>query len=151
MLDRIIQFSISNKLIIGMFTLALAIWGLTGALRLPIDAVPDITNNQVQIITYSPSLSPQEVEQLITFPVELNMANIPHIVEVRSISRFGLSVVTAVFTDNTDIYWARQQVSERLKTASEQIPKGLGIPELGPVSTRTERNLSVHHSPQKGI
>lgn len=134
-----------------MFTLALAIWGLTGALRLPIDAVPDITNNQVQIITYSPSLSPQEVEQLITFPVELNMANIPHIVEVRSISRFGLSVVTAVFTDNTDIYWARQQVSERLKTASEQIPKGLGIPELGPVSTGLSEIYQYTIHPKKGF
>jgi len=135
MLDRIILYSIQNKLIIGVFTLALILWGSWSATQLPIDAVPDITNNQVQIITTSPSLAAQEVERLITFPVEINMANIPGLIEVRSISRFGLSIVTVVFTDETDVYWARQQVSERLKTAIVQIPKGVGIPELGPVSS----------------
>lgn len=135
MLDRIILYSIQNKLVIGALSLALVIWGAWSATKLPIDAVPDITNNQVQIITVSPSLAAQEVERLITFPVEVNMANIPGLEEVRSISRFGLSVVTVVFTDQTDIYWARQQVTERLKTATDQIPAGVGIPELGPVSS----------------
>ena len=135
MLDRIIHFSIHNKLIVGLLSLGLAIWGIWSGLRLPIDAVPDITNNQVQVITYSPSLSPQEVERFITFPVEMSLSNIPQLVELRSISRFGLSVVTAVFTDETDVYWARQQVSERLVSAADQIPPGLGKPELGPVST----------------
>ncbi|MBC7390493.1 MAG: CusA/CzcA family heavy metal efflux RND transporter [Opitutaceae bacterium] len=135
MLDNIIHFSIKNKLIIGVFTLALIIWGAWSATQLPIDAVPDITNNQVQILTVSPSLAAQEVERLITFPVEVNMANIPGLLEVRSISRFGLSVVTIVFDDHYDIYWARQQVTERLKIATDQIPKGVGIPELGPVSS----------------
>ncbi len=135
MLDNIIHFSIKNKLIIGVFTLALVIWGGWSATQLPIDAVPDITNNQVQILTVSPSLAAQEVERLITFPVEVNMANIPGLVEVRSISRFGLSVVTIVFDDKSDIYWARQQVTERLKIASDQIPKGVGVPELGPISS----------------
>ena len=96
MLNRIIQFSIKNKLVIGLFTLALIIWGVYSANKLPIDAVPDITNNQVQIITLSPSLAAQEVEQLISFPVEQTMATIPEVQEIRSISRFGLSVVTVV-------------------------------------------------------
>lgn len=135
MLDHIIQFSIRNKLLIGIFTLALIAWGVWSATKLPIDAVPDITNNQVQVITSSPSLAAQEVERLITFPIEVNMANIPGLLEIRSISRFGLSVVTVVFTDETDVYWARQQVTERLKAASEQIPQGLGMPDLAPVTT----------------
>ncbi len=135
MLDAIIRFSIRNKLIIGLFTLALVIWGSYSLSRLPIDALPDITTNQVQIITRSPALAAQEVERLITFPVEQTMATIPQIVEVRSISRFGLSVVTIVFTEATDLYWARQQVSERLADARAQIPASAGEPSLGPVST----------------
>src|SRR5690606_4319906 len=113
MLDKIILFSIRNKLVIGIFTLALVVWGSYSLTRLPIDAVPDITNNQVQIITTSSSLAAQEVERLVTFPVETVMATIPHTEEIRSISRFGLSVVTIVFEDDVDVYWARQQVSER--------------------------------------
>ncbi|TDE10532.1 CusA/CzcA family heavy metal efflux RND transporter [Dyadobacter psychrotolerans] len=135
MLDRIIYFSIHNKLIIGLFTAALVIWGVYSVTKLPIDAVPDITDNQVQIITTSPSLAAQEVERLVTFPVETAMATIPNIREIRSMSRFGLSVITIVFKDQTDVYWARQQVTERLKTASEQIPDGIGSPELAPVTT----------------
>jgi cobalt-zinc-cadmium resistance protein CzcA len=135
MLDKIIHFSIHNKLIIGILTLALIIWGGYSLTQLPIDAVPDITNNQVQVITASPSLAAQEVERLVTFPVETAMATIPGTEEIRSISRFGLSVVTIVFKDDIDVYWARQQVSERLQTAVEQIPPGVGSPELGPVST----------------
>ncbi|SFC27996.1 CusA/CzcA family heavy metal efflux RND transporter [Spirosoma endophyticum] len=135
MLDSIIRFSIHNKLIIGLFTLALIGWGSYSFSQLPIDALPDITTNQVQIITRSPALAAQEVERLITFPVEQTMATIPQVVEVRSISRFGLSVVTIVFTESTDLYWARQQVSERLTDARTVIPAGTGEPTLGPVST----------------
>ncbi len=135
MLDSIITFSIKNKLIIGIFTLALVLWGSYSVTQLPIDAVPDITNNQVQVITSSPSLAPQEVERLITFPVEIGMANIPNLVEIRSISRFGLSVVTIVFTDETDIYWARNQVSERLLQARTLIPAGVGEPALAPITS----------------
>ncbi|MCF0073931.1 CusA/CzcA family heavy metal efflux RND transporter [Dyadobacter sp. CY261] len=135
MLDRIIHFSIRNKLVVGIFTLALVAWGSYSLTRLPIDAVPDITNNQVQIITASPSLAAQEVERLVTFPVETVMATIPHTEEIRSISRFGLSVVTIVFEDDVDVYWARQQVSERLHSAVEQIPPGTGTPSLAPVTT----------------
>lgn len=100
-----------------------------------IDAVPDITNNQVQIITACPTLAGQEVEQLVTFPIEQSIANIPDLVETRSISRFGLSVVTVVFKENVDIYFARQLVNEKLKEAEKKIPKGIGTPELAPVST----------------
>jgi heavy metal efflux system protein len=135
MLDTIIRFSIRNKLIIGLFTLGLVAWGLYSVTQLPIDAVPDITNNQVQVLTQSPSLAAQEVERLITFPVEQTMATIPDIEEIRSMSRFGLSVVTIVFKDKVDIYWARQQVSERLTEALRVIPKGVGSPELAPVTT----------------
>ena len=150
MLDNIIHFSIKNKLIIGVFTVALIIWGCWSATKLPIDAVPDITNNQVQVITASPSLAAQEVERLISFPVEVNMANIPGLIEVRSISRFGLSVVTVVFDDATDIYWARQQVSERLKSATDQIPKGVGVPEMGPVSSGLGEIYQYVIHPKKG-
>ena len=135
MLNKIIQFSIKNKLVIGLFTLALIIWGVYSAKKLPIDAVPDITNNQVQVITLSPSLAAQEVEQLISFPVEQTMATIPEVQEIRSISRFGLSVVTVVFHDDANIYWARQQVGERLIEARNQIPINIGNPEMAPIST----------------
>lgn len=135
MLDKIILFSIKNKFIIGVFTMALVVWGLWSASRLPIDAVPDITNNQVQIITSSPSFATQEVEQFITMPVEQAVATIPGIVELRSISQFGLSVVTVVFEEKTDIYFARQLINEHLQEAEENIPPGKGTPELAPVST----------------
>jgi cobalt-zinc-cadmium resistance protein CzcA len=135
MLHGIISFSIRNKVIVGMLTIALIFWGGYSLKQLPIDAVPDITNNQVQIITVSPTLAAPEVERLVTFPVEQTMATIPEIVEMRSISRFGLSVVTVVFEEDTDIYWARQQVNERLNQAQDQIPPGAGSPEIGPLST----------------
>jgi cobalt-zinc-cadmium resistance protein CzcA len=150
MLDKIIYFSIKNKLIIGVLTIALVFWGLWSATKLPIDAVPDITNNQVQIITASPSLAAQEVERLITFPVEIAMSNIPGLIEVRSISRFGLSVVTVVFTDETDIYWARQQVHEHLQEAIDQIPQGVGIPAMGPVSSGLGEIYQYVLHPEKG-
>lgn len=135
MLDAIIRFSIQNKLIVGLFTLALIIWGSYSISRLPIDALPDITNNQVQVITQSPALSALDVERLISFPIEQTMSTIPDLVEVRSISRFGLSVVTIVLNDDVDIYLARQQVFERLQQARAQIPANAGEPELAPVTT----------------
>ncbi len=120
MLDSIIKFSIKNKIVIAIMTLVLIIWGVWSATKLSIDAVPDITNNQVQIITACPTLAGQEVEQLVTFPIEQSIANIPDLVETRSISRFGLSVVTVVFKENVDIYFARQLVNEKLKEAEEK-------------------------------
>ena len=135
MLNRIIFFSIKNKLIIGLFTFAWIVWGGWSSSKLPIDALPDITNNQVQVITSTPSLAAQEVERLVTFPIELSMATVPNLVEIRSISRFGLSVITVVFKESVDVYWARQQVLERLKEAQSKIPSGLGEPTLGPIST----------------
>src|SRR5215213_481798 len=135
MLDKIIHFSIRNKLIIGLFTLALIAWGSYSLKKLPIDAVPDITDNQVMVITVTPTLAAQEVERLITFPVEQTMASIPKIEEIRSFSRFGLSLVTIVFKESVDIYWARQQIQERLTLAAKQIPEGVGTPEMAPVTT----------------
>ncbi|MFY9150898.1 MAG: CusA/CzcA family heavy metal efflux RND transporter [Prolixibacteraceae bacterium] len=135
MLDKIIHFSINNKLIIGLFTLALIGWGAYSLTKLPIDAVPDITDNQVMIITVSPTLAAQEVEQLVTFPVEQTMVSIPGIKDMRSFSRFGLSIVTIVFEERTDLYWARQQVQERLSLAAKEIPDGIGKPEMAPVTT----------------
>lgn len=114
MLNRIIRFSVENKLVIGIFMLLWVACGIYELTRLPIDAVPDITNNQVQIITTAPSLGTEDVERLITFPIEQATANIPGLKESRSMSRFGLSLVTIVFDDASDIYWARQQVTERL-------------------------------------
>ncbi|KAA0210617.1 CusA/CzcA family heavy metal efflux RND transporter [Ignavibacteria bacterium CHB1] len=135
MIDKVIAFSIKNKFVIALLTLALILWGLWSANKLQIDAVPDITNNQVQIITVCPTLATQEVEQLVTYPIEQSMANLPDLVELRSISRFGLSVITVVFDDNVDIYFARQLINEKLKDAGDKIPKGVGTPELAPVST----------------
>jgi len=135
MFDRLISFSIHNKLIIGILTLALICWGGYSLYRLPIDAVPDITNNQVVVYTVAPSLAATDIERLVSFPIEQSVATIPGEENVRSFSRFGLSVVTIVFKDGIDIYWARQQVSERLREAESQIPAGTGRPELAPVST----------------
>lgn len=116
-------------------TLALIVWGIISFQSLPIDAVPDITNNQVQIVTSSPSSGAEDIERFVTFPVEQTMATIPGIEEIRSFSRFGLSVVTVVFTEEKDIYWARQQVAERLSEAKNQIPAGFGEPSMAPLST----------------
>lgn len=135
MFDRIITFSVRNKLVVGAGVLVLVIWGVTALRNLPIDAVPDITNNQVQVVTLSPSLAPQEVERIITMPVELTLASIPGIIEQRSISRFGLSVVTLVFDDDVDVFWARAQVDQRLIEIQAQIPQGTGTPMLAPVTT----------------
>jgi len=150
MLDKIIRFSINNKLIICVFTLALIVWGVWSATRLQIDAVPDITNNQVQIITSAPTLASQEVEQFITYPIEQSIANLPDVEEIRSISRFGLSVITVVFSDDVDVYFARQLLNERIREAEEQIPKGLGTPELAPVSTGLGQVYEYVIHPKKG-
>jgi heavy metal efflux system protein len=151
MLDKIIHYSIRNKLVIGLFTIALIIWGSYSLLMLPIDAVPDITNNQVQVITVAPSQSALDIERLVTFPVEQTMATIPGIEEMRSFSRFGLSVVTIVFQDKVDVYWARQQVNERLTVAAEQIPPGIGSPELAPVTTGLGEIYQYIIRPEKGF
>ncbi len=135
MLNSIIRFSIQNKLIIGLLALALVGWGGWSATQLPIDAVPDITNNQVQVITSSPSLAAEDIERLVTFPIEVSLSNIPDITELRSFSRFGLSIVTVVFSDATDVYWARQQIAERLQNVVGQIPPGVGTPTMAPVTT----------------
>ena len=135
MLNAIIHFSIRNKLIVGLMVLALIIIGVIETTKLPIDAVPDITNNQVLVITTAPSLGAPDVERFITVPIEQATRNVPGIVEQRSFSRFGLSLVTIVFNEQTDVYWARTQITERLAQVRQQIPEGMGIPELGPVST----------------
>ncbi len=135
MFDSIIAYSVRNKLVVGLFVLALIVWGVFSLRQISIDAVPDITNNQVQVITSSPTLATQEVEQFITTPIELALQNVQDLVEIRSISRFGLSVITVVFEESTDIYLARQLVSEYLKEAGENIPDGLGTPVMAPIST----------------
>ncbi len=135
MLNKIIEFAIKNKLIIGLFTIALIGYGSYEFTKLPIDAVPDITDNQVQVITIAPSFGATDIERLVTFPIEQANSNIAGIKEIRSFSRFGLSLVTIVFDDATDVYWARQQVAERLQQVQTQIPQGIGTPELGPIST----------------
>ncbi|HNC34302.1 MAG TPA: efflux RND transporter permease subunit, partial [Bacteroidia bacterium] len=150
MLDKIIAFSIKNKFIIALMTLALIAWGVWSANKLPIDAVPDITNNQVQIITVCPTLAGQEVEQLVTYPIEQSIANLPDLEELRSISRFGLSVITVVFKDKVDIYFARQLINEKLKEAEEKIPNRVGKPELAPVSTGLGEVYQYIIHPKKG-
>ena len=150
MLDFIIGFSIRNKLIIILFTIALLLGGSYQLTRLPIDAVPDITNNQVQVFTVAPALSALDVERLITFPVEQTMANIPRIAELRSVSRFGLSVLTIVFHDDVDLYWARSQVDQRLSEAKKNIPPGIGLPEMGPIATGLGEVYQYVIHPQKG-
>lgn len=135
MLNKIIEFSVSNKLIVALFTMVLIAFGVYNVQKLPIDAVPDITNNQVQVITLAPSFGATDIERLVTFPIEQANANIAGLKEIRSFSRFGLSLVTIVFEDDVDVYWARQQVAERLQQVQSQLPQGMGTPELGPIST----------------
>jgi len=135
MLTKIIEFSIRNKLIIALLVFGLIGVGAYQVTKLPIDAVPDITNNQVQVITVAPSFGASDIERLITFPIEQANSNIAGRKEIRSFSRFGLSLVTIVFEDDVDIYWARQQVAERLQQVQQEIPQGIGTPELGPIST----------------
>ncbi len=150
MLNKIIHWSIANKLIVAILTLGLIVWGLFSLSNLPIDAVPDITNNQVQIVTSAPSSGAEDIERFVTFPVEQTMATIPGIEEIRSFSRFGLSVVTVVFDESTDIYWARQQVAERLSEAKNQIPAGFGEPSMAPLSTGLGEIYQYIVKPKKG-
>jgi len=135
MFKAIIKFSVTQRFFIGLMTFMLLAGGIYAMLTLPVDAVPDITNNQVQIVTISPTLAPQEVEQLITFPIEIAMSNIMNVVEIRSVSRFGLSVVTVVFKESVRVLDARQLISEQLKTIADDIPPELGTPELMPITT----------------
>ncbi len=150
MLSKIIGFSINNKLIIILFVLALVGWGSYEVTKLPIDAVPDITDNQVQVITVSPSLGAPDVERLITFPIEQACSSIPGLKQVRSFSRFGLSLVTVVFNDESDIYWARQQISERLQKVQQELPAGIGNPEMAPVTTGLGEIYQYVVRPKKG-
>lgn len=135
MIQKIANFSVHNRLIVLIGVLALSAWGIYSLTRLPIDAIPDITDDQVQILTVSPSLGATDVERLITFPVEQACANTPRLKQIRSFSRFGLSVVTVVFEEGTDIYWARQQISERLLLLQGSIDPSLGTPQLGPITS----------------
>ena len=135
MFDAILRFSVKKKLFVGLTTLFLLSGGIYSMLTLPIDAVPDITNNQVQIVTVSPTLAPQEVEQLITMPVEIAMSNIMNVTEIRSVSRFGLSVVTVVFKESVPTLDARQLVNEQIQSVAGEIPSELGMPEMMPITT----------------
>lgn len=134
MFQKLITYSIRHKLVIGVLSIALAIWGIWSLVHLPFDSTPDITDNQVQVITQAPSLGAQEVEQYVTTPVEMALANIPRIQERRSISRSGLSVITLVFDDNADIYWARSQVSQVVEQLEKELPKNTET-EMGPIAT----------------
>lgn len=135
MFQKIIKFSITHKLVIGIFTLMLAAWGGWSLSQLPFDSTPDITSNQVQVISQAPSMGAQEVEQLITTPIEMALANIPEVIERRSISRSGLSVITLVFNDDADIYWAREQVNQALREAEETVSSAEVMIDMAPVST----------------
>lgn len=148
MLNKIIRFSVTNKLAVGIFILVWIVYGTYQLTQLPIDAVPDITNDQVQIITAAPALGAEDVERLITFPIELAVSNVPGIKESRSMSRFGLSLITIVFDDGTDVYWARQQVTERL--AQLEITENANTPTLAPVTTGLGEIYQYVLKPKKG-
>src|SRR3954447_10791082 len=135
MFESIVNASMRHRGAVLLALLALAGSGTYSLLQLPIDAVPDITNVQVMALTSAPALGPEEVEQFITIPVENAMNGIPRIKEVRSFSQFGISGVTIIFDDGTDIYWARQQVGERLAQVRSEIPEEFGSPEMGPIAT----------------
>ncbi|PQO46088.1 efflux RND transporter permease subunit [Blastopirellula marina] len=152
MLTHLIDFSLKNRGLIVILTLLMAGAGLYSAIELPIDAVPDMTNVQVQVVTDAGSLSPIEVERYVTYPVENTMGGLPNVQELRSVSKFGISVVTIVFEEGTDVYWARQLVGQRLAEAATNIPPGYGTPTLGPLATALGEILqfevrSHHHSP----
>ncbi|MCY2962581.1 MAG: CusA/CzcA family heavy metal efflux RND transporter, partial [Planctomycetota bacterium] len=135
MLSRLIEFSLQNRFLVLILTAIVSLLGVASAIRLPIDAVPDLTNTQVQVVTEAGPLSPVEVERYLTYPVESTMSGLPKIEELRSVSKFGISVVTIVFQEGTDLYRARQLVTERLPAAMSLIPKGYGVPRLGPLTT----------------
>src|SRR5262245_45484744 len=153
MLNALIESALNNRFFVLAGTLLVAALGVYSALHLPIDAVPDLTNVQVQVITEAPALSPLEVETLLSFPVEGAMSGLPNVEQIRSISKFGISVVTIVFHEGTDIYRARQLVGERLPRAAEAIPAGYGTPMLGPIATALGEvfQFQVKASPGSGI
>ena len=128
MINRIIEFSIRNKLIVGLLAIAITFGGLWSMFRIPLDALPDITNNQVQVITTAPNLGTEDVERFLTVPIELEMGNLPGVKDIRSVSRFGLSIVTVVFEEDMGTYLPRQLVNEKLDAIGESIPKHFGIP-----------------------
>ena len=134
-LSSIVSWSLRNRATVLVATLLFVVAGLWSARELPIDAVPDVTTKQVQVITSAPALAPVEIEQYVTTPIERALAGIPRTVEVRSISKYGISVVTVVFEDDVDIYFARQLVSERMPEAAEAVPSEYGRPEMGPISS----------------
>lgn len=150
MFQKLIHFSIRNKLVIGVMTIVLIVWGAYSLSQLPFDSTPDITNNQVQVITQAPSLGAQEVEQYITTPVEMALANVPDIVERRSISRSGLSVITLVFKESADVYWAREQVNQALKEAEELLPSGKATVGMAPITTGLGEIYHYTIRPAKG-
>jgi cobalt-zinc-cadmium resistance protein CzcA len=135
MAGKLVEWALKNRFLVIVLAILLCVAGVESALRLPIDAVPDVTNVQVQVLTKAPALAPLEIERLITFPVEAAMSGLPNIEEIRSVSKFGLSAVTIVFVEGTDIYRSRQLVAERLIEARESIPEGYGTPEMGPIAT----------------
>ena len=135
MIEGIINFSIKNKLIVLLFVFGLIVWGIYSLTQIPLGTVPDITNNQVQVITTSRNLATEDIEQFITFPIELEMGNLPGVKEIRSISKFGLSVVTIIFDDDLGTYLPRQLIAEKLQTIQQTIPQEYGTPEMGPIST----------------
>ena len=135
MVDRIILSAMRQKLFVMLGVVTLIVGGIIATQKLPIDAVPDITSNQVQIFTVAPALAPQEIERLVTYPLEVTMQNLPDVGEVRSVSKFGLSAITVVFADHVNIYFARQLVSQKLQEAKADLPPGIPEPEMGPVST----------------
>src|SRR4051794_36946783 len=135
MIDYLIRYSLKNRGFVCLMLVALIGSGVYSLLKLPIDAVPDVTNVQVMALTNAPALGPEEVEQFITIPLENAMNGIPRIKEIRSFLQLGVSGVTIIFEERTDIYWARQQVSERLDEVRASIPEGFGVPEMGPIAT----------------
>lgn len=150
MLQKIIAFSVKQKLLIGLGVLALLALGIYELGKLPIDAVPDITDNQVQLITIAPSMGATDIERLITVPVEQANRNIPGLKNLRSFSRFGLSIVTLVFDEDVSVYWARQQVSERLTSINAQIPAGIAPPQMAPITTGLGEIYQYVLRPEKG-
>lgn len=149
MFQKLITYSIHHKMVVGILTVALTVWGIWSLVHLPFDSTPDITNNQVQVITQAPSLGAQEVEQYITSPIEMALANIPRQEERRSISRSGLSVVTLVFDDGADIYWARSQISQVLEAVAKELPANADT-ELGPIATGLGEIFHYTVRPEKG-
>ncbi|MDH7912038.1 CusA/CzcA family heavy metal efflux RND transporter [Winogradskyella sp. SYSU M77433] len=151
MINKIIDFSINNKFIIGLLTLTLIGVGIWSMATVNLGSVPDITNNQVQVITQSPNLGTEDIEQFVTYPVELSMGNLPGVTEIRSISRFGLSVVTIVFEDDMGTYLPRQLVQEKLNELGESIPEKFGSPSMGPISTGLGQIYEYTIKPEEGF